>query len=317
MSSTLVTGGAGFIGSNLAERLLQLGHKVVVLDDLSTGKKENLASFKSSSNFSFIKGNILDFPKLKEIVNGFAVDFIFHQAARPSVERSVKDPLETNRVNVEGTLNILWASLHSKVKKVIAASSSSVYGNTPVLPKREDMIPAPQSPYGVSKAAKELYLKIFNDLYGLKTVALRYFNVYGRKQDPNSEYAAVIPKFIHWALEGKPLRIEGDGLQTRDFTYIEDVVEANILAMEREETQGMVFNIAYGERISIGELAYVVIDLVKSSSSFHYVDKRPGDIRDSLADVSLARTHMGYEPNYNLREGLRETIRWFKDKKSP
>jgi len=315
MSNVLVTGGAGFIGSNLVERLLQLGHRVVAIDDLSTGKEENLASCKAFPNFSFVKGSILNFSELKKIIDDFSVEFVFHQAARPSVQKSVEDPIETNRVNVEGTLNILWASLHSKVKRIIAASSSSVYGNTPVLPKREDMLPSPQSPYGVSKLAEELYLKVFNDLYGLNTVALRYFNVYGRRQDPNSEYAAVIPKFIHWALEGKPLRIEGDGLQTRDFTYIDDVVEANILAMERDGLQHTVFNIAYGKRTSIIELASTVLDLIKSKSSLQYVDRRPGDIRDSLADISLAKIHMGYEPKYDLEEGLKEAIQWFRDRK--
>ncbi|MDX1763785.1 MAG: SDR family NAD(P)-dependent oxidoreductase, partial [bacterium] len=234
----LITGGAGFIGSNLAERLIQDGHEVVIFDDLSTGRMENLSGIQNHPRLTFVEGTILDSTHLSETIEKLQIETISHQAARPSVARSVEDPLATNEVNVTGTLNVLKTALDGGVKTVVAAISSSVYGDTPELPKKETMPYNPQSPYAVTKVTKELYLKIFHQVYGLNTVGLRYFNVYGRKQDPKSDYAAVIPKFVTAALKGEDLTIEDDGGQTRDFTYITDVVDANIAGFEHPQASG-------------------------------------------------------------------------------
>ena len=302
----VVTGGCGFIGSNIAEELIKK-HYVVVIDDLSTGRIENIQSLQDKENFEFVRGNITDLGLLKQIFED--VDCIFHQAAIPSVQRSVENPLDTNEANIKGTLNVLIAARDCGVKKVVYASSSSVYGDTPELPKKENMKPNPQSPYAVSKLTGEYYCKVFSDIYGIKTICLRYFNVYGPKQDPTSEYAAVIPRFINRVLNNQPPIIFGDGNQTRDFTFVKDVVKANILAMEKN-VEG-VFNIAYGQQISINELANKIMEIVGVKLNPVYDKPRPGDIRNSLADISLAKQKLGYMPEYSLEKGLEVTIRWF------
>ncbi|NOZ83114.1 MAG: SDR family oxidoreductase, partial [Euryarchaeota archaeon] len=285
MSMVLVTGGAGFIGSNLVAALLEQGHRVVAYDSLITGREENIGEFAGEENFSFVRGDILDFERLAEAMRD--VEIVLHQAALPSVARSVADPVTTNRINVEGTINVLLAAREAGVERVVIASSSSVYGDTPQLPKREDMPLNPKSPYAVSKAAKEMYARVFSELYGISTICLRYFNVYGPKQDPKSEYAAVIPRFITSALEGRALTVHGDGKQTRDFTFVEDVVQANLLAMD-SRTQGN-YNIAFGKNVSILELAEMIIELTDSSSEIIHTEPRRGDVRHSLADITKAK----------------------------
>ncbi len=308
----VVTGGAGFIGSNLVEELANRGTEVVILDDLATGKMENITNLLKSAQVKFIKGSVTNLELLKSIFND--VDCVFHQAAIPSVQRSVEDPRVTNEVNVNGTLNVLFAAKECGVEKVVYASSSSVYGDTPELPKREDMKPNPKSPYAVSKLTGEQYCTVFEAVYGLKTVCLRYFNVYGPKQDPASEYAAVIPRFITRVLAEKPPIIYGDGEQTRDFTFVKDVVHANILALASERGEG-VFNIASGSRISLNELAHRIIKMTDNDLKPIYTETRKGDIKHSLADVSLAKEEIGYECEYSLEKGLKKTIEYFKDKK--
>ncbi|MEK6776580.1 MAG: SDR family oxidoreductase [bacterium] len=308
----LVTGGAGFIGSNLAERLILDGHQVTVYDDLSSGRIGNLQGVQAHPNFTWVQGSILDRDRLANLIREHGIEFISHQAARPSVSRSVENPLATNEVNVTGTLNVLKAAVDHNVKKVVVAISSSVYGDTPELPKRETMPYNPQSPYAVSKVTKELYLKVFHGVYGLDTVGLRYFNVYGRKQDPKSDYAAVIPKFITAALKGEDLSIEGDGEQTRDFTYIDDVVEANMAGFTHDKASGRSFNIAYGARISILDLARNIIKITDSRSQIIFKQKRKGDIRHSLADISYAGEYLDYRPKYDLERGLARTVDWYR-----
>jgi UDP-glucose 4-epimerase len=308
----LVTGGAGFIGSNIAERLIRDGHDVAVFDDLSTGRIDNLKEIADHPNFSFIEGSILEKAHLGEVIKELGIEAISHQAARPSVARSVEDPLATNEVNVTGTLNLLKTAEECGVKKVVVAISSSVYGDTPELPKRETMPYNPQSPYAVSKVTKELYVKVFHEVYGLNAVGLRYFNVYGRRQDPKSDYAAVIPKFVTAALKGAEIPIEGDGKQTRDFTYIDDVVDANLAGFLHDGAGGRSFNIAYGARISILELAQKIIEITNSTSRIVFKPRRKGDVRHSLADVAYAGEYLGYAPRFDLERGLIETISWYK-----
>ncbi len=308
----LVTGGAGFIGSHIAQRLLSLGHEVTVLDDLSTGRLENLAAFRDHPNFHFVKGSILDLPLLQEVIKTRRVEKISHQAARPSVSRSIENPLATHEANVTGTLNVLKAAQEAGCLRVVAASSSSIYGNTPVLPKREEMPYRPRSPYAASKAAGELYLQAFYSVHALQTIGLRYFNVYGPRQDPASQYAAVIPKFIRLALKGEPIPIEGDGLQTRDFTYIEDVVNANLLALSMPDPRGACINIGFGKQTTIRALADLILKESNSTSQIVYVDPRPGDVRDSLADISLAKNLLGYKPEFSLGDGLVKTINGYR-----
>ena len=310
MKKVVVTGGAGFIGSHLAEELARRDYRVIILDDLSTGKVENIEDLLGKENVEFIKGSITDLPLLRELFRG--VDYVFHQAALPSVPRSIENPQATHEVNVSGTLNVLLAARENSIKKVLYTSSSSVYGDIPTLPKKEDMVPHPLSPYAVTELAGEYYCQVFHQVYGLPTVCLRYFNVYGPRQDPNSQYAAVIPSFIKRALEGNPPIIFGDGEQTRDFTFVKDAVEASILAVE-SDARGL-FNIAQGERITINELARLVISIVGENMEPVHQELRPGDIRHSLADISLARA-FGYEPRCSLKEGLRETIRSFQHEK--
>jgi len=307
----LITGGAGFIGSHIAGRLISLDHEVTVLDDLSTGKLENVHALMNHARFHFRQGSILDLPLLRSLIQDRRIERISHQAARPSVARSIEDPLATHEVNITGTLYVLKAAHEARCQRVVAASSSSIYGNTPVLPKKEEMHYRPRSPYAASKVSGELYLQVFHTVYDLQTVGLRYFNVYGPQQDPNSHYAAVIPKFIRLALNGEPLPIEGDGAQTRDFTYVDDVVGANLLALTVPEVHGECVNVGFGERTSILSLAETVIRQTGSSSTIVHRDPRPGDVRDSLADISLAKSLLGYKPEYRLTDGLRATIDWF------
>ena len=315
MKKVVVTGGAGFIGSHLTEELAGRGYHVIILDDLSTGKLENIAGLINSTNsitpqiqgVEFIQGSITDLSLLQKLFQN--VDYIFHQAAIPSVPRSVENPQASHEANITGTLNVLLAARDNGVKKVIYASSSSVYGDTPTLPKREDMSPNPQSPYAVTKLAGEYYCQVFHQVYGLSTVCLRYFNVYGTRQDPNSQYAAVIPRFMQRTLHGKAPIIFGDGDQTRDFTFVKDAVEANILAAESDAIG--IFNIGRGESVSINRLAELVIRLVGNSVEPIYEEPRPGDIRHSLADISQAIA-FGYKPKWTLEDGLSKTLEGFK-----
>lgn len=302
----VVTGGVGFIGSHLAEELARRGYHVVILDDLSTGKRENIEALLKGEDVKFIQGSITDLRLLQGLFQN--VDYVFHQAAIPSVPRSIEAPIASHEANVTGTLNVLLAARDNGIKKVIYASSSSVYGNTTALPKNEAMFPNPQSPYAVTKLAGEYYCHVSYKVYGLPTVCLRYFNVYGPRQDPNSQYAAVIPRFISRALKGEPLIIYGDGEQTRDFTFVKDVVEANILMAESEATG--IFNFARGESVSINRLAEVIIEFSGNSLRPTHEAPRPGDIRHSLADISRAKT-FGYGLKWSLEEGLKETIRVF------
>ncbi len=302
----VITGGAGFIGSHIAEDLSK-NHEVIIVDNLFSGKKMNIESLPVELK----EGSITDLPFLMEVFEG--ADGVFHQAAITSVPRSVKSPLPTHEVNCTGTLNVLLAARDCGVKKVVCASSSSVYGDTPVLPKVETMIPYPLSPYGISKLTGEHYARVFSELYGLQTVSLRYFNVFGPRQDPQSEYAAVIPKFITKILRHESPVIYGDGSQTRDFTFVKDVVQANIRAME-SNAEG-IFNIAYQERIDLNALAAIIMDIIGIDVPVLYDPPRPGDIHDSLADVRKAKESFGYEPQYTVRTGIEETIEWFRNQK--
>ena len=299
----LVTGGAGFVGSHLAEELATQGYHVIILDDLSTGRRENIEELLNEGNVEFIEGSVTDIVLLEKLLRG--VQYVFHQAALPSVPRSVGDPRASHDVNITGTLNILLAARNNSVKKLIYASSSSVYGDTPILPKREDMVPNPQSPYAVTKLAAEYYCRVFQQVYGVPTICLRYFNVYGPRQDPHSQYAAAIPIFMKLALQNSPLTIFGDGHQTRDFTFVKDVVDANIMTAESKTTG--VFNIACGRNITINDLAQTILNIMGIKLELIHQEPRLGDIRDSLADISKART-FGYDPKYGLEDGLRETI---------
>jgi UDP-glucose 4-epimerase len=305
----LVTGGAGFIGSHLAEELVNRNHDVIILDNLFSGAIENIKLFIDRKNISFIEGSINDFRLLKDLFEN--VDGIFHEAAIPSVSRSLKNPFATNEANIAGTLNVLIAAKDAGIKNLVFASSSSVYGDTPVLPKHEDMKPKPKSPYAVSKLTGEYYCSVFSELYGIKTAALRYFNVFGPRQDPTSEYSAVIPKFISRILRNESPLIYGDGTQTRDFTYVKDIVHANIRAME-SNADG-IFNVAYGSRISLNDLARMIMEIQGVSMGIKYDSPRPGDVHDSLADISAAKKVFNYFPSYTVKTGLKETIRWYKE----
>jgi UDP-glucose 4-epimerase len=305
-NTTIVTGGAGFIGSHLTEELLKRGYEVIILDDLSTGKRGNIELILTQGNIQFIEGSVTDLPLLNKLFQN--VSYVFHLAAIPSVPRSIESPLTSHNVNITGTLNVLLAAKANKVKKVIYASSSAVYGDTPTLPKREDMPPNPQSPYAVTKLAGEYYCQVFREVFDLPTICLRYFNVYGPRQDPSSQYAAVIPRFIDRLFRDEQPIIFGDGEQTRDFTFVKDAAEANILATESDAVG--VFNIGTGRMVSINELARLITRLMGKGSKPIYQQPRPGDVRDSLADISRAK-QFGYNPRYNLEEGLRETTRGF------
>ncbi len=303
MKRSVVTGGAGFIGSHLCGQLAHKGYHAVILDDLSTGKMENIEPLLNHENVEFVRGSITDLALLQKLFQG--AYYVFHQAAFTSVPGSIADPQTSHATNLTGTLNMLLAARDARVKKVIYASSAAIYGDTPTVPLREDMMPCPQSPYAVAKLAGEHYCHVFNRVYGLPTVCLRYFNVYGPRQDPNSQYAAVIPSFITRALTGKPPIILGDGEQSRDFVFVRDVVAANILAAESEAAG--VFNIGMGEGVSVNRLAELVIRLIGNDVRPVHEKPRPGDIKHSLADISLARA-FGYKPGWSLETGLKETI---------
>ena len=301
----IVTGGLGFIGSNLAERLIK-NNEVTIIDDESTGKMENIKHLESD-NLNVIKGSITDL-NLTDIFKGH--DYVFHQAALPSVPRSIQDPKGSNEANITGTLNVLVAAKDSGIKKVVCASSSSVYGDTPTLPKLEDMPVNPLSPYAITKMTGEFYCKVFQELYGLQTVSLRYFNVFGPRQDPTSQYSAVIPKFVDAILNNKSPVVYGDGEQSRDFSYIKHVVNANILACESDKTG--VYNIACGRRITINQLIGMINEILGKNVEPIYSEPRPGDIKHSLADISKASL-FGYEPKSDFKQELEETIRWFRN----
>ena len=312
MAQYVVTGGGGFIGSNLTEQLLKAGDSVRVFDNFATGRRNNLADVESwaaqgGGSFELVEGDVREFDACKGVVDG--ADFVLHQAAIPSVQRSVQDPQTTNLVNVNGTLNMLEAARQAGVKRFVFASSSSLYGESETLPKVEEMPSAPISPYGLQKLAGESYCGLYWRLYKLPTVALRYFNVFGPRQDPSSEYSAVIPKFITALKASKQPTIYGDGEQTRDFTFIDNVVQANRNACHAPESAfGKAFNIACGERISLNRLVDTIGDLTGITIGASYGDARPGDIRHSLAGIDLANDHLSYNPDIDLREGLRRTI---------
>ncbi len=280
---------------------------MLVIDDMSTGKVENLSSF--SDRIDLHEGSILDAGLLSEVTKD--VDYVFHQAALPSVERSVKDPTTCNLVNVRGSLNVMEAAKENCVEKLINASSSSVYGASPTLPKAESMKAEPISPYGVSKLAVEYYCRIYCEMFDLRTTSLRYFNVYGPRQDPNSAYAAVVPRFITRTISGEKLRIYDDGNQVRDFTFVEDTVRANVLAAESTASDGEVLNIACGSTTSVNNLAQMVFEFVGEKTGVEHVPPRPGEIRDSWAEISKAKELMGFEPKYNMRKGLEITVDTF------
>ncbi len=299
----LITGGGGFIGSNLARRLLERGDQVRVLDNFSTGNRRNLADVVDE--IEVVEGDLRSYERVHNATRG--VEVVFHQGALPSVPRSVQDPLTTGAVNVEGTLNVLLAARDEGVRRVVFASSSSVYGNTGTLPRVETQFPDPISPYAVSKLASERYCVSFARVYGLETVTLRYFNVFGPRQDPTSQYAAVVPRFIAAVEAGEAVPIYGDGEQSRDFTYIENVLEANVRAAEAAEASGHVINVATGEPRSVNALAATIGDVLGKGVEKEYLPPRTGDVRDSWADVGEARRLLGWEPRIGLEEGLRLT----------
>ena len=309
MTRALVTGGGGFIGSHLTEALLEKGLAVRILDDFSTGKRENLTFGNHVPSLDIVEGDIRDLTLCQKTMEG--VDYVFHQAALPSVQRSVEDPLGSNAVNVGGTLNILLAARDAKVKRVMYASSSSIYGDTPTLPKKEDMSPTPLSPYALQKYTGEQYCRLFSQLYGLETASLRYFNIFGPRQDPNSVYSAVIPRFIDALLHRRSPIVYGDGEQSRDFTYIDNVVQANMLAMSAQRLQGEIVNIACGQRVSLNQLLGLLKQFIPSERTTVYEEARPGDVRHSLADISKAKDCLRYEPIAGIETGLKKTVEFF------
>jgi nucleoside-diphosphate-sugar epimerase len=309
MSTYLITGIAGFIGSSLARELLRRGEQVRGVDNFSTGRRENIQEILSQIDFR--ETDILDVEAMKQACAG--VDYVLHQAALPSVPKSVLDPTGSNRANVDGTVNLLVAARDAKVKRVVYAGSSSAYGDTPILPKHERMSPDPISPYAVAKLAGEHYMTSFYRCYGLETISLRYFNIFGPRQDPSSPYSGVLAKFITLMLRGQQPTIYGDGEQSRDFTYVDNAVDANLLACKAPaaEVAGKVFNVATGERITLNETFKLLQRLTSYSGAPVYGAERSGDIKHSLADISLAEKHLGYKPRVNFEEGLRRTVGWY------
>src|SRR5437899_4626178 len=306
----LVTGGAGFIGSHVVERLLADGHRVRVLDNFSTGSRANLEFARGNRRLEVIRGDLKNLASVERAVRGVAV--VFHQAAMRSVPRSVADPLGANESNVTGTLHVLEAARRQRVRRVVYASSSSVYGDRPELPKREDQPPAPISPYAVSKAAGEQYARVWTQLYGVETVGLRYFNVFGPRQDPASEYAAVIPRFILWALHGTPLEVHGDGEQSRDFTYIDNVVDANLAAASAPTAAGEVFNVGCGNRVSLLSIIERIEKILGRPVARRHTPGRAGDVPHTQADVSKAERLMKYTARVDFDEGFRRTVDFFR-----
>jgi nucleoside-diphosphate-sugar epimerase len=311
MNKYLVTGGAGFIGSHIAGELVRKGHAVRVIDNFSTGKRENISSFLDE--IELVEADIREFKACRKVVEG--MDFVLHQAALTSVPFSIEDPLLTNEVNITGTLNLLLASRNAKVQRLIFASSAAVYGDDSRLPKTENMEGLPISPYALSKRVGEMYCRLFSQLYGLSTVCLRYFNIFGPRQDPFSQYASVIPNFIGKMLKEEKPSVFGDGEQSRDFLYVSNVVEANILASRISEVSGEVFNIAGGEKTTVNSLVKELNEVLGKQIKPAYEDPRSGDIKHSYADISKARKMLKYEPTVSFSEGLRETVRWYREGK--
>ncbi len=300
----LVTGGAGFIGSHIVMRLVHEGAVVRVVDNLSTGQIQRLDRVRSA--IEWVQGDLADEAVAKNVVDG--MDFVVHQAAIPSVQRSLSDPLGTNQANVVGTLNLLESSRRAGIRRFVYAASSSAYGDTEVLPKHEDMPPNPMSPYALQKFVGERYCKLYYDLYGLETVGLRYFNVFGPGQDPHSEYSAVIPRFINYLVTDRPITIFGDGAQTRDFTFVENVVEANLLALGALNAAGKMCNIGCGERISLNQLVAILEEELGVKAQVNHLPPKLGDVRHSLADIERARAILNYQPRVMVKEGLRRTV---------
>jgi nucleoside-diphosphate-sugar epimerase len=312
MSHFLVTGGAGFIGSHLSEELVRRGHRVRVADNFSSGKRANLAHV---SGVEIVEGDIADPAFAKRAVEG--CEFVLHQAAIPSVPRSVKDPVSSNRANIDGTLNVLIAARDAGVRRLVFAGSSSAYGDTPTLPKHEDMPTRPLSPYALQKVVGEEYLKMFTQLYGLETVTIRYFNVFGPRQDPSSPYSGVISVFATALLQNRSPKIFGDGEQTRDFTYVANVVDGVLRAAETPGVSGEIINVATGGRVSLKQLFRAMRDLIGASVEPTFAEARAGDVRDSQADISKARRLLGYEPTVEFEEGLRRTVEWYRSETAP
>jgi nucleoside-diphosphate-sugar epimerase len=309
MAHYLITGVAGFIGSNLAKALVERGERVRGIDNFATGKPENIATLRGKLDFR--EADILDVDSMSKACQG--IDFVLHEAAIPSVPKSVADPIGSNRANVDGTVNVLVAARDAKVKRVVYAASSSAYGDTPTLPKHEEMTPNPISPYAVAKLTGELYMKVFYRVYGLETVSLRYFNIFGPQQDANSQYSGVLAKFITMMLKGQQPTIYGDGEQSRDFTFVENVIQANLLACQApaERAAGKVFNIATGARSTLNQTFALLKNLTAYDGKPIYEGERTGDIKHSLADISRAESALRYKPSVNFEEGLRRTVDWY------
>ena len=308
MAVYVVTGGGGFIGSHILEELLHRRETVKVIDNFSTGKRENIEPFKNSAEIFDV--DIADAKNLRELFRG--VDYVIHQAAIPSVPKSMLDPVKSHHANVNGTLNVLMAARDAGVKRVVYASSSSLYGDSPTLPKHEGMMPNPLSPYGAQKLFAEIYCQVFTKAYGLETVSLRYFNVFGPRQDATSQYSGVLALFIPAVLQGRRPTIYGDGLQSRDFTYVKNVVEANLLACTVPGVGGQVFNIACGDRITVNSMLQQINQITGKDIAPIYAEPREGDIKHSQADISRANDHLGYEPKVSFQDGLRNTIEWYR-----
>jgi len=309
MATYLITGIAGFIGSSLAYRLVQQGAQVRGIDNFSTGRPENLAQILSRIDFR--EADLVDLEAIKGACQG--VDYVLHQAAIPSVPKSIRDPLGSNRANVDGTVNLLVAARDAKVKRVVYAASSSAYGDTSALPKHEAMTPNPISPYAVAKLAGEYYMQSFHRCYGLETICLRYFNIFGPRQDPSSPYSGVLAKFITQMLGGEPPTIFGDGTQSRDFTYVDNAVDANLLACNASTNAvGQVFNVATGHRFDLKETFHILKKLTGYSAEVQYAPERTGDVKHSLADISKAEKYLGYKPTVNFEQGLQQTVAWYR-----
>jgi nucleoside-diphosphate-sugar epimerase len=305
----LVTGGAGFIGSNIVDELLRRGHDVTVLDDFSSGKEENLAA--AGKKIRLIRGDICDLEAAREACDG--ADYVLHLAARTSVPRSVKDPVETNRVNIDGTLNVLVAARDAKVRRLVYAASSAAYGETPTLPKVETMPSDPISPYGVTKLVGEMYARVFGRAYGLENVSIRYFNVFGPRQDPTSQYSGVLSRFMLAVIDGAAPVVYGDGEQSRDFTYVDNVVDVSLRACEASGASGKVFNGGTGMRISLNDVLKLLGEITGGPIRAKYERPRAGDILHSQADIDLAVQFLGYRPSVDFEEGLRRTWKWYSE----
>jgi len=309
MSVFLVTGGAGFIGSHLVRALLKHGRNVRVLDNFATGKRENLAEV--ADQIDLMEGDIRNAEHCRQAMQDVSV--VFHQAAVPSVPKSVEDPRLCHQANIDGTFNVLLAARDAGVKRVVYAASSSAYGDTPTLPKHEQIKPDPKSPYAVAKLLGEYYCRAFHECFGLQTISLRYFNVFGARQDPKSQYAAAVPAFVTAILQDKPPTVYGDGEQSRDFTYIDNVVHANLLAAAAPETHGEAVNIACGQAVTVNEMIRTINNVLGKNVKPVYTDPRPGDVKHSLADIALAKELIGFEPVVDFETGLRLAIDWYKE----